>query len=49
MWGSATLPWKTELSTIKNETASVKLRLQERKNSLYDANHIPKQWASNWS
>ena len=29
-----------KLSTIESKTASVKLRLQERKNSLYDANHI---------
>ena len=47
MWKSVTLPWKTELSTIESKTASVKLRLQERKNSLYDANHIPEKWASN--
>ena len=31
-----------KLSTIESKTPSVKLRLQERKNSLYDANHIPK-------
>ena len=36
-----------KLSTIESKTASVKLRLQERKNSLYDANHMPKKWASN--
>ena len=29
-----------KLSTIESKTASVKLRLQECKNSLYDANHI---------
>ena len=29
-----------KISTIESKTASVKLRLQERKKLLYDANHI---------
>ena len=36
-----------KLSTIESKTASVKLRLQEHKNSFIDANHISKIWASN--
>ena len=48
MWRSAALPWKS-YSPVESKAASVKLRLQERKYSLYDANHIPKlkNWASN--
>ena len=36
-----------KLCTIESKTASVKLRLQEHKNSFIDANHISKIWASN--
>ncbi len=35
-----------KLSALEEKLSKIKTRLQTRKNSLYDENHVPKQWAS---
>lgn len=35
-----------KLSSLEEKLGAIKHRLQERKNKLYDCNHVHKQWAS---